>query len=527
MGQKVNPISLRLEKTNRHFDSCWYDDYNYTDLLLQDLKIKNYLKIVLNQIKYPEGRVLIENLPNKSNVNLFYCNPSLSRQKKNRAFQLQTKTRDTLNHLKKNKKEVSTKKYWKDFFTFAQQTLEGWKSTVCAFPLHGTNTQNLLLQSPSKKTVQSTHTIGTNKVAQNLFRKEKRDKKGIGQIADHHPSFQEKPNDISLIKSTTDKKYTLFLNKEIKTNKRRKTLEKSRNILSYKQGPHFSIKDKILQFILEEREKVKKADSCSSTLLSLVKSEKRDIDKKWVRERFFIRYLLSQLYGKFLQNKSVYSQETLHTLYQWLIFFQERNRFVVYPNLPQTLLHTQNSNKKNQTKKRYKDQILYTEQARRRTGYKAPYGVEKRLLVDSKNEKQIARGLYSSNKFYTKYLEYFLSKQYQNFFNLFFFRIQTEKQGALFLVEDIIYYLERKIPFRRIKSQILKEIPRYRLIRGIRITCSGRVGGRSKKAQRSKTQSVKIGQTPLGVFSSKIDFASKSALTRFGLIGVKVWVCYI
>ena len=37
MGQKVNPISLQSEKTNRHFDSGWYDDYNYTDLLLQDL----------------------------------------------------------------------------------------------------------------------------------------------------------------------------------------------------------------------------------------------------------------------------------------------------------------------------------------------------------------------------------------------------------------------------------------------------------------------------------------------------------
>ena len=57
MGQKVNPISLRLEKTNRHFDSCWYDDYNYTELLLQDLKIKNYFKTVLNQINYPEGRI--------------------------------------------------------------------------------------------------------------------------------------------------------------------------------------------------------------------------------------------------------------------------------------------------------------------------------------------------------------------------------------------------------------------------------------------------------------------------------------
>ena len=136
------------------------------------------------------------------------------------------------------------------------------------------------------------------------------------------------------------------------------------------------------------------------------------------------------------------------------------------------------------------------------------------------------KGLYTSNLVYKSHLESFLSTQYNSFFNLHLFRTLIEMQGALFLVQEIIYYLERKIPFRRIKTQILKEIPRYKQIKGVRMSCSGRVGGRSKKAQRSKTQSVKIGQTPLGVFSSQIDFASKSALTRFGLIGVKVWVCY-
>ena len=140
--------------------------------------------------------------------------------------------------------------------------------------------------------------------------------------------------------------------------------------------------------------------------------------------------------------------------------------------------------------------------------------------------KEARKGLYSSNLVYKSHLESFLSKQYNSFFNLHLFRTLMEMQGALFLVQEIIYYLERKIPFRRIKTQILKEIPRYKHIKGVRMSCSGRVGGRSKKAQRSKTQSVKIGQTPLGVFSSQIDFASKSALTRFGLIGVKVWVCH-
>ncbi len=32
MGQKSNPIALRLEKTNRSFDSCWYGDYNYAEV---------------------------------------------------------------------------------------------------------------------------------------------------------------------------------------------------------------------------------------------------------------------------------------------------------------------------------------------------------------------------------------------------------------------------------------------------------------------------------------------------------------
>lgn len=113
MGQKVNPISLRLEKTNRHFDSCWYDDYNYTDLLLRDLKIKNYFSSVLNQIKYPEGRILIENLPKKSNINLFYCNPSNSRRKKNIFFQLQD--------YKEKKKSFYKKKPFSLSFSFPEQ----------------------------------------------------------------------------------------------------------------------------------------------------------------------------------------------------------------------------------------------------------------------------------------------------------------------------------------------------------------------------------------------------------------------
>ena len=88
MGQKVNPISLRLEQTNRHFDSCWFNDYNYTDVLNRDLKIQSYINLILKQIQVSSARFFIQNLPNKIKINVFFLNPKNLRKSTSRAFQL-------------------------------------------------------------------------------------------------------------------------------------------------------------------------------------------------------------------------------------------------------------------------------------------------------------------------------------------------------------------------------------------------------------------------------------------------------
>ena len=44
MGHKVNPIGMRLQ-VNRTWDSRWYaDTKDYGDLLLEDLKIREFIK---------------------------------------------------------------------------------------------------------------------------------------------------------------------------------------------------------------------------------------------------------------------------------------------------------------------------------------------------------------------------------------------------------------------------------------------------------------------------------------------------
>ena len=48
MGQKVNPIGLRVG-INRTWDSRWYADGDYADLLHEDVRIRKFLKEKLSQ----------------------------------------------------------------------------------------------------------------------------------------------------------------------------------------------------------------------------------------------------------------------------------------------------------------------------------------------------------------------------------------------------------------------------------------------------------------------------------------------
>ena len=106
------------------------------------------------------------------------------------------------------------------------------------------------------------------------------------------------------------------------------------------------------------------------------------------------------------------------------------------------------------------------------------------------------------------------------------FHVSQDWQSAGFLADEIVYFLERRVTFRRLKKKIIKKMAENSTIRGVRINCSGRVGGKSKKAQRAKTECVKYGQTSRHTFSSQIDFAVRTARTIFGSVGIKVWISY-
>ena len=74
MGQKVNPIGLRVG-INRTWDSRWYADTQYGDLLHEDLRLRDYLFKRLSQAGV--SRVVIERPAKKARVTIHSARPGV------------------------------------------------------------------------------------------------------------------------------------------------------------------------------------------------------------------------------------------------------------------------------------------------------------------------------------------------------------------------------------------------------------------------------------------------------------------
>lgn len=74
MGQKVNPISLRLN-VNRTWDSRWYAGKNYAELLQQDLKIREFIMKKLKQAAV--SKVVIERPAKKACITIYSARPGI------------------------------------------------------------------------------------------------------------------------------------------------------------------------------------------------------------------------------------------------------------------------------------------------------------------------------------------------------------------------------------------------------------------------------------------------------------------
>jgi small subunit ribosomal protein S3 len=98
--------------------------------------------------------------------------------------------------------------------------------------------------------------------------------------------------------------------------------------------------------------------------------------------------------------------------------------------------------------------------------------------------------------------------------------IKRPELDAYLVAENIAQQLEGRMAFRRAMKMGITSAIRMGA-EGVRVMCGGRLGG----AEIARSEQYKEGRIPLHTLRADIDYAQATAMTIYGTIGVKVWIC--
>lgn len=103
--------------------------------------------------------------------------------------------------------------------------------------------------------------------------------------------------------------------------------------------------------------------------------------------------------------------------------------------------------------------------------------------------------------------------------NLYIKPIKEPDAYAAVLAEKLVEDLQQRKPYRRAMRQTIQRALRAG-VKGIKVQISGRLNG----ADIARSEDLREGPVPLQTLRADIDYATHSAKTIFGLLGVKIWV---
>ena len=90
---------------------------------------------------------------------------------------------------------------------------------------------------------------------------------------------------------------------------------------------------------------------------------------------------------------------------------------------------------------------------------------------------------------------------------------------AQLIAQNVAFQLEKRVAFRRAMKRAIEQAMASGAL-GIKISCSGRLGG----AEMARRETQKQGKLPLHTFRADIDYGFAESHTTYGSLGIKVWV---
>jgi len=97
--------------------------------------------------------------------------------------------------------------------------------------------------------------------------------------------------------------------------------------------------------------------------------------------------------------------------------------------------------------------------------------------------------------------------------------IKRPETSAQLVGDNIAHQLVQRISFRRAMKRAVQSAMRMGA-QGIKVRVSGRLGG----AEIARTEGYHEGRVPLHTLRADIDYATSTAKTTYGTVGVKVWI---
>lgn len=98
--------------------------------------------------------------------------------------------------------------------------------------------------------------------------------------------------------------------------------------------------------------------------------------------------------------------------------------------------------------------------------------------------------------------------------------VRKPELDAKLVADSIARQLEGRVSFRRAMKKSIMATMKMGAV-GIKVQCGGRLGG----AEIARVEKYKEGRVPLHTLRADIDYATSTASTTYGCIGVKVWIC--
>lgn len=98
-------------------------------------------------------------------------------------------------------------------------------------------------------------------------------------------------------------------------------------------------------------------------------------------------------------------------------------------------------------------------------------------------------------------------------------QIAKTENESLLIARSLADQLEKRVAFRKVIRQTAQRLQKSG-IKGFKLQISGRLNG----AEMARTEWVREGRVPLQTLRADISYATYRAYTKYGVLGIKIWI---